>query len=78
MLHPNGMQSCDELRRRRETMFEVIRFLGGGVVKIGSWVESVDERGVLVDAHVVGAPFGEVWTVADVVAATEVDGDEAV
>lgn len=31
---------------------------------------------MLVDAHVFGAPFGEVGAVADVVAPTEVDGDE--
>jgi hypothetical protein len=78
MLCPDIVQPRDELRDGGETVCEVVRLLGGGVVEERARVESVDERGVLVDAHVLGAPLGEVGTVADVVAATEVDGDEAV
>ena len=78
MLFPDLVQPRDELRGGGETVLEVVRFLGGGVVGEGMWVEAVGERGVLVDAHVFGAPFGEVGAVADVVAAAEVDGDEAV
>lgn len=78
MLCPDVAQPRDELRGGGETVFEVVRFLGGGVVDERVWVESVDEGGVLVDAHVFGAPLGEVGAVAGVVAAAEVDGDEAV
>ena len=70
------MQPCDELRGGGEAVSEVVRVAGGGVVDERAGVEAVEERRVLVDAHVVGAPFGEVGAVAGVVAAAEVDGDE--
>ena len=78
MPRPEIVQAGHELRRRRETVLEVIRRLGIRVVDEWTGIEPVDQRRVLVDAHVVCAPFAEVGAVADVVAASEMEGDEAV
>ena len=78
MLSPNVVQSCDELSRRRETMCEVIRLLCFSVIVKRARIKPVDQGRVLVDTHVICAPFGQVWAVTGVIATTEMDGDKAV